>query len=158
MTLSLPKGTLLQIQAKDLLATPVGTELIWNNITEHNRSPISISTNRIQKTERMANGQLRKFYVTDKKNFNVSWSLVPSYRTGTVDGYWGAEDLKTFYYSTAGAGTFDIMLNFAKDGTKQDTELLGAEKYTVSFTDCSFELVKRGYQAHWNISLSMEQV
>jgi len=28
----------------------------------------------------------------------------------------------------------------------------------VSIKDCSFTLVKRGIQAHWNISLSMEEV
>ncbi len=104
----------------------------------------------------MANGSLRKIFIADKKNFSLSWDLVPSYRTETVDGYWGAEDLRAFYASDEGKGTFDIRINFAKNGSSQASS--GYEQYTVSITNCSFVLVKRGIQAHWNISLSMEEV
>jgi hypothetical protein len=156
--LILPRGTALQFYAKDPLADPADTDLGWRNITEHNRSEISINSGRIQQTKRMANGSLRKFYIADKKTFSMSWSLVPSYRSLTVDGYWGAEDLRRFYESDEGKGTFDVLFNAAKDGTKQDTALLGAEEYTVSISDCSFTLVKRGIQAHWNISLTLEEV
>ena len=156
--LILPRGTALQLYAKDPLADPAVTTLGWRNITEHNRSEITINPGRIQQTKRMANGSLRKFYIADKKTFTMSWSMVPSYRTLTVDGYWGAEDLRVFYQSDEGKGTFDILFNAAKGGTKQDTVLLGAEKYTVSISDCNFTLVKRGLQAHWNITLTLEEV
>ena len=82
--------------------------------------------------------------------------MLPTYRTLTVDGYWGAEDLRTFYASDEGKGTFRIRINFAKDGTNQSSS--GYEEYTVSFTDCSFVVVKRGIQAHWNVSMMMEEV
>jgi hypothetical protein len=104
----------------------------------------------------MSNGTLRKFFIADKKSFSISWDLVPAYRTETADGYWGAEDLRTFYESTLGKGTFDIRINYAKNGASQVSS--GYESHTVSFTDCTFNLVKRGIQAHWNISISMEEV
>lgn len=154
--ITLPRGTLLQFNAKDPLAPTPATTLGWRSITDHNRSEFAVDSNRIERTTRMANGTLRKFFIADKKNFSVSWDLVPSYRTETVDGYWGAEDLRTFYSSDEGKGTFDIRINFAKNGTSQ--VLSGYEQYTVSITGCSFNLVKRGIQAHWNISLSMEEV
>jgi hypothetical protein len=156
MPISLPRGTLLQIEAKDPLSTPPSTSLAWRNISEHNRSEFNADNMRIEQSQRMSNGTLRKFFVADKKKFNVSWSMLPSYRTLTVDGYWGAEDLREFYASDEGRGTFKIRINFAKNGVSQAST--GYEEYTVSITDCSFSVVKRGLQAHWNVSLSMEEV
>lgn len=156
MTTYLPRGSILQIEAKDPLATPPASSLGWRNITEHNRSELSVDSMRIEQTQRMSNGTLRKFHIADKKRFSVSWSMLPTYRTLTVDGYWGAEDLRTFYTSDEGKGTFRIRVNFAKDGTNQSSS--GYEEYTVSFTDCSFVVVKRGIQAHWNVSMTMEEV
>ena len=43
----LPRGSVLWIEAKDLLATPAGTTKIWNKVTEHNRSPVELSIDRI---------------------------------------------------------------------------------------------------------------
>lgn len=146
MPLILPRGTLLQIYSNNA----------WNKVSEHNRSPISIDTIRIERAQRMANGSMRKYFIADKKRFSLSWDMLPSYTTLTVDGGWGAQDIKTFYESTSGQGSFNIRLNFAKDGTNQ--EVTGVEPYTVMFTDCSFNLLKRGAQAHWNVSLTMEEV
>ena len=156
MPISLPRGTLLQIEAKDPLASPAVNTLGWRNITEHNRSEFAVDSMRIEQSQRMSNGTLRKFHIADKKRFGLSWSMLPTYRTLTVDGYWGAEDLRTFYASDEGKGTFRIRVNFAKDGTNQSSS--GYEEYTVSFTDCSFAVVKRGIQAHWNVSMMMEEV
>lgn len=156
MPITLPRGTLLQIEAKDTLASPPVNTLGWRNITEHNRSEFAVDSMRIEQTQRMSNGTLRKFYIADKKRFGVSWSMLPTYRTLTVDGYWGAEDLRTFYASDEGKSTFRIRINFAKDGVSQASS--GYEEYTVSFTDCSFAVVKRGLQAHWNVSMMMEEV
>ena len=37
MAITLPRGSMLLIEAKDLLATPAGTTATWNKVTEHNR-------------------------------------------------------------------------------------------------------------------------
>ncbi len=49
MAMFLPRGSILYIEAKDLLATPAGTVKIWNKITEHNRSALELNTERIEK-------------------------------------------------------------------------------------------------------------
>ena len=156
MAITLPRGALLQIYGVDASANGGDGTTKWNTVTDHNRGPFTVGHNRIQQTQRMSNGTLRKFFIADKKSFSISWDLVPSYRTETADGYWGAEDLRTFYASTLGKGVFDIRINYAKNGVGQASS--GYESHTVSFTDCTFNLVKRGIQAHWNISIAMEEV
>ena len=153
---NLPRGSILSIEAKDLLATPVGTTKIWNKVTEHNRSPLQINVQRIEKSQRMSNGTLRKFFIADKRSFSVSWSMLPSYRTLTVEGAWGAEDIRAFYLSNEGKTNFNIKINLAKNGTDQTSS--GYESYSVVFTDCSFTAVKRGLQTYWDASISMDEV
>ncbi len=154
---TLPKGNLIRVYAPDKLATPEVTTLGWRELSDHNRSELDINSLRIEETQRMANGTLRKFYVGDKKTFSVSWSMLPAYRLQTADGKWGAEDLREFYKSTLGKSVFKIRVNFAKGGNK-DYDTTREEEYTVSITSCNFQLVKRGVNAFWNVSLSMEEV
>ena len=136
------------------------TQAAFRRVTEHNRSPISINTNRIEQSTRMANGTTRKYFIADKLNLAASWEMVPSFRNETVDGAWGAEDLKAFYESSAGQGSFRIKLNptvfsptLITDGALSDDYT-----YTVMITSCDFMLVKRGIQPFWNVDISMEQV
>lgn len=154
--LSLPRGSVLWIEAKDLLATTPGTTKTWNKVTEHNRSPLEISIERIEMSTRTSNGTLRKNHIADKRSFSVSWEMLPSYRDLTVDGGWGAEDLRQFYLSDDGKKTFNIRINLAKTGSDQSSS--GYESYTVSFSNCSFSVLKRGLQPHWSVSLTMDEV
>lgn len=50
----------------------------WYSLTDHNRQPIEITTDLIQKENRMANGTMRKFVVSKKDTISVSWDNVPS--------------------------------------------------------------------------------
>ena len=154
--MTLPRGSVFSIEAKDLLATPAGTVKTWNKITEHNRSEFNINVERIEKVVRTSNGTLRKNFINDKRKFSTSWSMLPSYRSLTVDGAWGAEDLRSFYLGEEGQGAFKIRLNIAQNGVSQESS--GYEEYNVIFTDCSFAIAKRGLQPHWNVSLSMDEV
>jgi len=146
MATYLPRGSVLSIEAKDLLAPTEGTTKIWNKITEHNRSDISLSVERIEKVIRTSNGTLRKNHIADKRRFSMSWTMLPSYRTLTVDEGWGAEDLRSFYLSEDGKKEFNIRINLAKGGT------------AVVFGGCNFSVVKRGLQPHWNVSIELEEV
>ena len=156
MTIILPRGSILSIEAIDLLASPPGTTKVWNKVTEHNRSDLGVSIERIEKVTRTSNGTLRKNYITDKRRFTASWTMLPSYRTLTVDGAWGAEDLRTFYLSNGGKESFNIRINLAKAGTDQTSS--GYEEYTVVFGGCNFSVVKRGLQPHWTVSIELEEV
>ena len=154
--LYLPRGSVLWIEAKDLLATTPGTTKTWNKVSEHNRSPLEINVERIEAITRTSNGSLRKNHIADKRSFSVSWEMLPSYRDLTVDGGWGAEDLRQFYLSDDGKKTFNIRINLAKTGSDQSSS--GYESYTVSFSNCSFSVLKRGIQPHWSVSLTMDEV
>lgn len=155
-TTFMPRGSILLIEAKDLLATPAGTTKIWNKISEHNRSALELDTERIERVVRTSNGTLRKNHIADKRKFQLSWDMLPSYRTLTVDGGWGAEDLRTFYLSDDGKQSFNIRINLAKTGLDQSTS--GFEQYTVIISNCNFSVLKRGLQPHWNVSLSLDEV
>jgi len=147
-TLILPAGAALFIQDVDNA---------WQQLTEHNRSPIAIDTERIEKTSRMANGSLRKLFIADKKSISTSWSMVPSYTTMTVDGGWGAENIKDFYLSAKGQGTFNVKI--AYNSTRTET-------FLASFTSCSASMVRRNVkekaadtaQVFWDLSISLEEV
>ena len=156
MAMILPRGSILSIEAIDLLASPPGTTKVWNKVTEHNRSDLGVSIERIEKVTRTSNGTLRKNHITDKRRFSASWTMLPSYRTLTVDGAWGAEDLRTFYLSNGGKESFNIRINLAKAGTDQTSS--GYEEYTVVFGGCNFSVVKRGLQPHWTVSIELEEV
>lgn len=146
------------------LTLPVGSALfiqdaagVWQKLTEHNRSPISVDVQRFEQTSRMANGSLRKLFIADKKNLSTSWSMVPSYSTMTVDGGWGAEDIKSFYLGAKGQGTFNARIAYNTSRT---------EDFVASFTSCSFNLIKRNVkeksadaaQAFWDVTISLEEV
>jgi hypothetical protein len=146
------------------LILPVGSALFiqdannaWQKLTEHNRSPVSVDTQRFERTARMANGSLRKLFIADKKNVATSWSMVPSFSTMTVDGGWGAEDLRNFYLSAKGQGTFNVRIAYNSTRT---------EEFVASFTACSFNIIKRNVkensadvpQAFWDVNVSLEEV
>ena len=155
-TVTMPRGSILQIQGYDSSANGGDGSLKYNKVSEHNRSQFDISSERIEKQQRMSNGTLRKFFIADKKTFTLSWDMLPSYRTFTVDGAWGAEDLRTFYSSAQGQSSFNIRVNLAKDGTNQESA--NYEQYNVVFSNCSFTVLKRGTQPFWNVSITLVEV
>lgn len=148
------------------ITLPVGAALKFNSLSlsEHNRAPITMSYTRIEKTQRMSNGTLRKFHIADKRRINVSWSSLPSFATFTVDGGYGALELKAFYEGSAAKGanalsgrnTFDVTI---KTGATTET-------IEMSFTSFSCDMIKRNIhnvpgdtpQEFWSVSLSLEEV
>ena len=154
-SINLPRGSILQIYATDLSSTGGDGTIKWNKVTEHNRAEFTISPNRIEKTMRMGNGSLRNFFIADKQTMSVSWNMLPSFRTLTVYGAWGAEDLREFYSANQG-NSFKIRINYAWSGTSQEST--GYTEYNVKLTSFSATVIKRGLQPFWNISMNMEEV
>lgn len=136
--------------------------LRFRRVTEHNRQPLSINIERIEQSARMANGTTRKYFIADKISVSASWEMLPSFRNETVDGGWGAEDIKNFYESTAGRGAFRIKLNptvFSPDLITDSAGSLSDDyTYTVMFTSCDFTVIKRGLQPFWSVNITLEQV
>lgn len=150
MSINLPVGLALFI---DISSTSTPT---WQKISEHNRAPISLDPYRHEQTQRMANGSLRKIFIADKKTVSTSWSTLPSYTTMTVDGGYGAEDLRNFYLNK-GKGSFKVKISY--NGTRE-------EIFTAFFSNFSMTMTKRNVkdtgivtpQEFWDVSISLEEV
>lgn len=151
--LTLPVGSVLYFDTGTDPSTPV-----WTKMSEHNRAPITLDFNRIEKTQRMSNGSLRKIWIADKKEISSSWLALPTYSTLTVDEGMGAADLRSFYMNK-GKGTFKVKISY--NAVQSRDEII-----TASFTSCTFSISKRNVksssasipQEFWDVSLSLEEV
>lgn len=136
----------------------------WHKVTDHNRGPLDISWERIERSNRMANGTLRRYSVAKKRTFTISWEMLPSKVTpsysgktglGTVDGGWAGEDIENFYNSTDGA--FYVKLRKGIDEAKDITDGT-IEVASVMFTDFSKTVSKRGVVDFWSLDVTLEEV
>lgn len=151
MTIYLPVGSALYVDTSVSGDTPT-----WTKLSEHNREPISLDPNRIEKTQRMSNGTLRKIFIADKRNLGVSWAKLPTYNSMTIDGGMGKQDLHDFYLGK-GKNTFKVKISY--NGTREDI-------FTVSFTNFSSTLVNRNVksktsdtpQEFWSVNIALEEV
>ena len=151
--LTLPVGSVLYFDTGTDAATPT-----WTKLSEHNRAVINLDLNRIEKTQRMSNGSLRKIHIADKKEISTSWNALPTYSTLTVDGGYGAADIRAFYLDK-GKGTFKIKISYNAVAVRDEIIL-------ASFTSCVFSISKRNIrstaasvpQEFWDVSLSLEEV
>lgn len=116
--------------------------------TEHNRSELSVSDERIKSSDRMNNGRLRQYYVADKRTWSLSWSMIPAPSEETVDGKAGGSAIENFYRSTPGEFTMRIQ--------HADTDL--DETVTVVFSNFSKVHARRGAFDFWDVSVSLEEV
>lgn len=151
--MTLPVGSLLYFDTGTDANTPT-----WTKLSEHNRSAVSIDINRIEKTQRMANGSLRKLWIADKSEISASWNTLPTNNTMTIDAGMGAADIKEFYLNK-GKGTFKVKISY--NGVSARDEIL-----TMSFTSCNFTVIKRNVknsvsdapQEFWDVSIGLEEV
>lgn len=122
-----------------------GIKFGTNFVTDHNRGSIDTSVERIEKSDRMVNGTLRKYVIGDKRSWSLSWSDVPGPTNKTVDGNWGADAIETFYNNNRGAFSFVV------------TTVTGTTTFTVMFTDFSKTLTKRGAYDMYDVSVSVTE-
>jgi hypothetical protein len=151
--MTLPVGSILYFDTGTDLVTPT-----WTKLSEHNRFPVSVDINRIEKTQRMSNGTLRKLWIADKYQLDTSWNNLPTNNTMTIDAGMGAADIKAFYLNK-GKGTFKVKISY--NGVSARDEIM-----TMSFTSCTFSVIKRNVknsvsdapQEFWDVSIGLEEV
>ena len=151
--MTLPVGSILYFDTGTDLVTPT-----WTKLSEHNRFPVSLDINRIEKTQRMSNGTLRKLWIADKSQLDTSWNNLPTNNTMTIDAGMGAADIKAFYLNK-GKGTFKVKISY--NGVSARDEIM-----TMSFTSCTFSVIKRNVknsvsdapQEFWDVSIGLEEV
>lgn len=136
----------------------------WVKITDHGRSPITVTPTRIESSDRMVNGTLRRYVVAQKNEFSVNWSMIPSDndqvlngRPGmnTVDNGWAGRDIELFCKTVNDA--FKLRLRRGIDLDKNITDA-SIEEYTVMVTSFNKEIVKRGATDFWNIDVTLTEV
>jgi hypothetical protein len=148
-------------------------------LSDHNRSPIDLSSERIEQRERMINGRMRSYHIADKRSISVSWDMLPSRRFSedpkfntdgrttianfdpyqdqfTVDGGAGGVDILNWYDNHT--GSFFVFLSYDSKDYGSLTEY--TEVIEMYITDFSHSVQKRGATNHdmWNISVTLEEV
>lgn len=135
----------------------------WNRISDHNRQPLSIAFERLEKRSRTVGGTLRRYSVAKKRVFTASWDNFPSESNptyggktgiGTVDGGWAGKDIENFYNTVDGG--FWIRLRAGSDEAKAIGDV--TEEYQVMITDFSKDIEKRGVVDFWSLNITLEEV
>lgn len=143
---------------------PNGT---YAKISDHSRSPLSESIERIENRSRLADGTLRRYVIAKKRVWSCSWDLLPSTNDNggltTADAGWSGEQMEAFHNSTDGA--FRMMLRRGSAINKvapvpatvpyQDDDFYIAN---VMITEFSKEVAKRSRSDFWNVSITLEEV
>jgi len=145
----------------------------WYKLTDHNREPISISTELIETQSRMANGKMRKYVIDQKDNISVSWSYVPSKTSETVDSNYSAAWLESFYNNNAGVPVYLKIVSSGIDSNTVTAEIeqtrsigsipsgtfitaqTGFKLYTVFMNNFSKVIINRTKNSDY-VSMSIE--
>lgn len=143
---------------------------VFQKISDHGRSPLSESYERIETKTRMADGTLRRYTVNKKRNWSTSWSNLPSNNgplgMSTVDGGWSGKQMEDYYQDQDGAFLMILRNGSARGKTApvitsntvipyEDEDFYVAR---VMFSEFSKEVVKRGASDLWEVSVTLEEV
>lgn len=158
---------------------PTGTE--YNNfiiLSDHNRSEIDFTPERIEKRERMVNGRMRSYHVADKLKLSTSWDNLPSRAFAlqptfdsngissvepiTVDGGAAGNDLLKWYEDHV--GSFWVYIAYDKHSAfgTDDAAYGHMHQYNqvieMYISDFSHNVKKRGtLYDMWNVSITLEE-
>ena len=126
--------------------------ITWYKLTDHNRGQISIVPTLIEKSQRMANGTMRKYIVDQKDTISVSWDFLPTKTAESVDGGYGAAWMAAFYEANAqmpiylkiikSQDTVPSLSAYPSDSTFVSSST-GSRTYTVFMTSFSMDVLKR---------------
>lgn len=126
-----------------------------NFVSDHGRSPLQISYERISDDVRTQRGFLRRYFRADKRTISCSWNNLPGDSTHTVDFGWGADDLEAFYLATP--GLFAITLTYDMEVVAEVAQPI-SETLNVVFDDFSKTLSSRIFDPLYQVSISLQEV
>ena len=142
-------------------------------LSDHNRSEISFTPQRIEQRQRTINGRMRSYHIADKMQISFSWSMLPSrayyqvaafnestgispYKNNTqeftADGGAGGVAILDWYNNHTGPFwmylSYDNYVNFKEDGEIVNNSFGHLAQYNeiiqVYFADFNYSVVKRG--------------
>lgn len=150
-------------------------------LSDHNRTDMSFSPQRIEQRQRTINGRMRSYHIADKLQMSVSWNNLPSrshnanpdfsYQTAagnateyTADGGAGGGELLDWYENHKGPFWMFLAYDKYKNFSTYENPYAHLAQYNqiiqVYFSDFNYSVVKRGGSNHdlWNITVSLEEV
>jgi hypothetical protein len=106
-------------------------------VSDHNRSTLDFTPERIEKRERMVNGRMRSYHVADKMKLTMSWDNLPS-RAFAIAPTFDADGKPNIepYTVDAGAGGNDL-LKWYEEHVGSFWVYLAYDKYPVFGTDAA---------------------
>jgi len=142
-------------------------------LSDHNRSELSFTPQRIEQRQRTINGRMRSYHIADKMQISFSWNMLPSrshyqvaafddatglslYQNNTqeftADGGAGGVAILDWYNSHTGPFwmylAYDNYANFKDDGEIVNSSFSHLAQYNeiiqVYFADFNYSVVKRG--------------
>lgn len=119
-----------------------------NQITDHNRRPVSVSYSKFQNEKRMVDAMLRRFVVAEKRTWKVSWEDLPTDSEYVFEGFWAGEDIRSFYEETP--GEFYLTLTYGPGETEEVLVMFDSFNYSVSKRTVDFDF--------WDVDLSIVEV
>jgi hypothetical protein len=148
-------------------------------LSDHNRSAISISPERIENRKRMINGRMRSHHIADKLTISVSWQMLPSraftsspefdlngqtiVETNTADGGAGGEEMLSWYENNTGSFwvylAYDKYRDFGTDSNAYGHLAQYNQVIEMYIADFNYSIEKRGGTNFdfWNVSVKLEE-
>ena len=133
-------------------------------LSDHSRSPLSVSYEVIENFQRMANGTARKYVVAKKRTYTCSWTLLPSRKSITegsvstdltVDGNADANTMKAFYEKYCNDSI--TMSLYHKRNSSTDSSYV--ESVKVFWSSFSYDVVKRYRDFdYWNVTVDFVEI
>ena len=150
-------------------------------LSDHNRTDMSFSPQRIEQRQRTINGRMRSYHIADKLQMSVSWNNLPSRSHNaspnfssttseasateyTADGGAGGGELLDWYENHKGPFWMFLAYDKYKNFSTTENPYAHLSQYNqillVYVSDFNYTVVKRGGSNHdlWNITVSLEEV
>lgn len=128
----------------------------WTKISDHGRSPLSVSVERIETKQRMANGTMRRYVISKKRTWSASWENLPDKAVEFLANGQAGRWMEDFHDDHD--GEFHMRLREGSDIDKNMTGLTG-EVVRVMITDFSKEITRRTPSFDlWNLDITLEEV
>lgn len=143
------------------IASPNNGQL---TLSDHSRSPLSVSYEMIENFQRMANGTARKYVVATKRSFSCTWAMLPSRKTLTinsvnldmvVDKNADANLMRQYYQLYC--NTPLAMTLFHKKNSSTDTSYQESTK--VFWSSFSYDVIKRYNDFdYWDVTAEFVEI
>lgn len=118
-------------------------------VTEHNRQPMSVSPTPSMQEKRMVNATLRRYVVAVKRKWSISWSDTFSKAEWVVDGYMSGEEIKDFY-EDMNMGEFMLGITYGDGSTEEVLVMFDDFSHTVNKRTTDFDI--------WDFDVSLVEV